>query len=319
MDTTQLIIDSAQKIFSDYCTKELLDSAEQGNFAQALHTLVVENGFDQLGTASSGTTAAEMYAFIQECGRYAVPLPIAESLLVNNWSPGTGLSSIGEWVDDQIINVAWGRQCQRVVGVARNNREIIVVDQPKVIDRSVNLAGEPRDTISIQDAQSQQSIAMDADDVYAQMALTRINLIAGGLQTVLDLGLQFASERVQFGRAISKFQAIQHSLAVVAAEVAAAKRAADAPVDALGDDRFVFEVAASKARVGEAVGLVAEQVHQIHGAMGFTHEHRLHHYTRRVWAWRDEWGNEFHWQALLGAHLAQLGADRAWDFIATRG
>ena len=115
--------------------------------------------------------------------------------------------------------------------------------------------------------------------------------MAGTLQAVLDLGLQFAAEREQFGRSISKFQAIQHSLAVVAAEVAAAQRAADAGVDALGTDRFVAEVAASKARVGEAVGIVAEQVHQVHGAMGFTHEHRLHHFTRRLWAWRDEWGN----------------------------
>ena len=50
---------------------------------------------------------------------------------------------------------------------------------------------------------------------FAQMALARTNLMAGCLQAVLDLGLQFAAERSQFGRSISKFQAIQHSLAVV--------------------------------------------------------------------------------------------------------
>ena len=87
-----------------------------------------------------------------------------------------------------------------------------------------------------------------------------------------------------------------------------------------GTDRFIAEVAASKARVGEAVGIVAEQVHQVHGAMGFTHEHRLHHFTRRLWAWRDEWGNETYWQRVLGARIAGLfGADQAWGYIATRG
>ena len=60
-----------------------------------------------------------------------------------------------------------------------------------------------------------------------------------------------------------------------------------------------------------------EQVHQVHGAMGYTYEHRLHHFTRRLWAWRDEWGNEFYWQAKLGQHLASLGADRVWGYIAT--
>tara|TARA_B100001175_G_scaffold221897_1_gene188903 strand:+ start:62 stop:481 length:420 start_codon:yes stop_codon:yes gene_type:complete len=137
------------------------------------------------------------------------------------------------------------------------------------------------------------------------------------MQTVLDLGVQFASERTQFGRSISKFQAIQHSLALVACEVAASRRAAEAAIDALGDRRFVLEVAAAKARVGEAAGFIAEQVHQVHGAMGFTQEHRLHHYTKRLWSWRDEWGNEFEWQTLLGQEVARSGADSAWSFIAT--
>lgn len=53
--------------------------------------------------------------------------------------------------------------------------------------------------------------------------------------------------------------------------------------------------------------------------MGYTHEHRLHHYTRRVWAWRDEYGTESQWQLKLGNHLAGIGADALWDFLATRG
>ena len=52
--------------------------------------------------------------------------------------------------------------------------------------------------------------------------------------------------------------------------------------------------------------------------MGFTHEHQLHHYTRRLWAWRDEYGNETYWQQRLGNHLAGIGADAVWDFIATQ-
>ena len=180
------------------------------------------------------------------------------------------------------------------------------------------MAGEPRDTIRLPDDAEILTLEQDPESQLAQLALTRINLMAGGLQALLDLGLAFANEREQFGRPISKFQAIQHSLAVVAAEVAAARRAADAAVDALDTDRFFVEVAAAKARVGEAVTVSAEQIHQVHGAMGFTHEHRLHHFSRRLWAWRDEFGNEFFWQQRLGQHIAALGADNAWSFIATR-
>ncbi|MFP6834824.1 MAG: acyl-CoA dehydrogenase family protein, partial [Pseudomonadales bacterium] len=103
------------------------------------------------------------------------------------------------------------------------------------------------------------------------------------------------------------------------AEVAAAVRSADAAVDAIGNERFSLEVAAAKARVGEATGICAEIAHQVHGAMGFTHEHQLHHFTRRAWAWRDEFGSETYWRRRLGEHVAGLGADSVWNFLATRG
>ena len=106
-------------------------------------------------------------------------------------------------------------------------------------------------------------------------------------------------------------------LAASAAEAAAAGRAADAAADAIGDQRFLMEVAAAKSRVAEAAGLVVEAVHQVHGALGFTYEHQLHHFTRRLWAWRDEYGGQAWWQATLGRHLCDLGADQVWDFLAT--
>ncbi len=314
--TQQLILDTAGRIFNDHCNKPLLDRAEQGHLAETLWGQIAENGFNLLGTADSGTSAQDMFAFIQLCGNHAVPLPIAETLLVNRWcGPGDGLFSVGEVADGRIVEVPWGRAVQKVVGVQRNSDTVFVVNAPEVVEQGVNMAGEPRDVVSLPDTAEQLTVA----DAWAQMAVARSNQIAGSLLKLLDLGILYSSERIQFGRAISKFQAIQHSLAIVAAEAAAAKRAADAAVDALDGDRFVFEVAAGKARVGEAAGLVAEQIHQVHGAMGFTHEHQLHHYSRRAWAWRDEYGNEFYWQALLGSHLANLGADQVWSFIATRG
>ena len=322
MDTRQLIIDTAEKIFADHCQKSLLDAAEQGAFPQDLWDKIVGNGFHQIGSLGSGTEAADIYAFLKVCGRFSVPLPMAEALLSNQWL-ATGVTaseadfaSIGRRNDDSINQVPWGRKATKVLGVVADSNKVLVMDTPSVNDTGSNLAGEAHDTFLL--AGTEREIEVE-ESPFAQMALARTNLMAGGLQAVLDLGLQFASERSQFGRSISKFQAVQHSLAVVAAEVAAAQRAADAAVDALGTDRFIDEVSASKARVGEAVGIVAEQVHQVHGAMGFTYEHRLHHFTRRLWAWRDEWGNEFYWQAKLGSRLAAMGAEKVWGYIATRG
>ena len=318
MDTSQLIIDTAEKIFTDHCDKSLWDATEQGVFPCDLWRQLVENGFHQLGSANSGTETKDLFAFLKVCGRYAAPLPMAEILLANRWlgasAPAQGFASIGTQAGDSLVQVAWGRQVSPVLSVEAGSHDVSVFDAATLQQRGANLAGEPRDTM-VAGAVSRR---IELEDLpYAQMALARTNLMAGCMQAVLDLGLQFAAGRSQFGRSISKFQAIQHSLAVVGTEVAASQRAADAGVDAMGTDRFEQEVAAAKARVGEAVGIVAEQVHQVHGAMGYTYEHRLHHFTRRLWAWRDEWGNEFYWQAKLGQHLAKLGADRVWGYIAT--
>jgi acyl-CoA dehydrogenase len=49
--------------------------------------------------------------------------------------------------------------------------------------------------------------------------------------------------------------------------------------------------------------------------MGFTREHHLHHVTRRLWAWRDEFGNETLWQTRLGRLVTQQGADQLWPLL----
>ena len=313
-DTQQLVLDSAEKIFANGCNKCVLDAAEAGQFPEALWGLVRENGFHLLALPSSGAELEDVFAVLKTAGRYALPLPLAEVLLANRWlnHDGDELISVGILRDSQVVDVPWGRQASRCVAVNAHN-ELMEVTGGDLRRRS-NLAGEPRDALI--DVQS--SIVHVEEPVFELMALSRVALSAGALQRVLELGLQYATEREQFGRTISKFQAIQHTLAVVAAEVAAVLRSADAAVEAIGDTRFAMEVAAAKARTGEAVGVVAEAVHQVHGAMGFTYEHTLHHFTRRLWAWREEYGNEVYWQARLGRHICALGADNVWDFLATR-
>jgi acyl-CoA dehydrogenase len=53
----------------------------------------------------------------------------------------------------------------------------------------------------------------------------------------------------------------------------------------------------------------------VHGAIGFTYEHSLHFFTKRLWSWRDEFGNEAEWNLLVGRHMARAGADRLWAEI----
>ncbi|MGB3952195.1 MAG: acyl-CoA dehydrogenase family protein, partial [Solirubrobacterales bacterium] len=71
----------------------------------------------------------------------------------------------------------------------------------------------------------------------------------------------------------------------------------------------------AKLRAAEAAGTVAAIAHQVHGAMGVTREHRLQYFTRRLWSWRDEDGNEQLWGHWLGRRVLGRGADALWPSI----
>jgi acyl-CoA dehydrogenase len=79
-----------------------------------------------------------------------------------------------------------------------------------------------------------------------------------------------------------------------------------------------LEAASAKIRVGEAAGEGAAIAHHVLGALGFTQEHVLHRYTRRLWAWRDDFGSESVWAVKLGNLVAAEGADALWPMLAAR-
>lgn len=323
MATDRLLIDAAERIFADNCDKARLDQAEAGTFPAALWQVITDNGFQQLALADSGVELADAFAVVRQSGRHALPVPLAEALLANRWLGDSAvLTSLGRVDADRVVDIPWGRQAERILGIDFERGAFVQIPGPgagTAVTEGSNLAGEPRDSVALPAGAEWVPLLEPVEPALAYLALARSAAMAGALERILELCLQYAGEREQFGRPIGRFQALQHNLAVMAQEVAAAGRAADAGMDAIGGDRFELEVAAAKARVGEAAGIVAEIAHQVHGAMGYTHEHQLHHFTRRVWAWRDEYGNEVFWQARLGSHLAARGADRLWDFLATRG
>jgi acyl-CoA dehydrogenase len=106
---------------------------------------------------------------------------------------------------------------------------------------------------------------------------------------------------------------------VAAARVAARVAAADAPwAGAPQADHARFSAAVAKVRVGEAASRGAAIAHQVHGAIGFTHEHSLHFATRRLWAWREEFGADAWWAERLGQAAIAAGAAGFWPALTRR-
>jgi acyl-CoA dehydrogenase len=116
---------------------------------------------------------------------------------------------------------------------------------------------------------------------------------------------------------------VQHNLARLAGEVAAAVAAAGSAADAVAqahafDEAVFLEAASAKIRCAEAAQEGVAIAHQVHGAIGFTKEHILHRFTLRLLSWRDDFGNESHWAVALGNLVAARGADDLWPLVASR-
>jgi acyl-CoA dehydrogenase len=139
--------------------------------------------------------------------------------------------------------------------------------------------------------------------------------MAGALERVLELTLAFCEQRVQFGKPISKYQAVQHQLAVLAEEAAAARMAVEM---ACADEQpHPLRVAMAKARCGEAAAVVAPMAHALHGAIGVTAEFELQRYTRALHAWRNDFGAAPFWFDRIG--LAALAAQgTSFEFLETQ-
>ena len=140
--------------------------------------------------------------------------------------------------------------------------------------------------------------------------------IIGALDAARDLTVAHTSERVQFGRPLCKFQAVQHSLAEMAGEIERARAATELAITAATDFGFDsaatdYAVTVAKVATGRAVGTVTTIAHQLHGAIGVTVEHRLWLFTMRARSWVDDFGTTTHYARRLGRMA--LTADDPWQ------
>jgi alkylation response protein AidB-like acyl-CoA dehydrogenase len=345
--TESLVTETAERLFADLARAEVVNAAEAGTWPSELWGAVIEAGFlDALGGDAGGALdgLGDAVDIVRSAGRHAVPLPLAETMLAR-WlmrraglTPPEGPLALvvdgpedhvelrrigGDWrLSGAARRVAWARNASGLV-VSTGVAVALVALVGAVIEHGTNLAGEPRDDIALDlklDARSVAGAPVDADAavVYRLGALFRAAQMAGALEEALQLAVTYAGDRVQFGRPIAKFQAIQQQLALAAEQVAASGVAVASAVAAAGTGDLAFAAGAAKLRVGEAAGRVCDIVHQVHGAIGFTHEHRLHQLTRRLWSWRDEFGVESAWALELGRLMASQGADGIWPFLAER-
>jgi acyl-CoA dehydrogenase len=345
-DARDMLVETAARLFRDYCTPELLKASNEGAFSPDLWSALADAGLTKAlvseRAGGAGVDLADGLALLIEAGRFSVPAPLAETMLAGWLLDSAGLPVLdgaltfaavrsGESVTakrdgeacrlgGKLARVPWARDAVGLVVLASDGGKPIIAFLPRDSYRATaghNLAGEPRDNVEFAAASAKAAPSdLELEDWRALGATARAAQMAGAMQRLLALSVQYAQERVQFGRPIGKFQAVQQNLAALAGQAAAATAAADGAIEAAGRDLRSPLIAAAKIRCGEAAGIGAAIAHQVHGAIGFTQEHSLHYSTRRLWSWRDEFGNEAQWSHRLGASAAHAGADQLWTMIA---
>jgi acyl-CoA dehydrogenase len=157
-----------------------------------------------------------------------------------------------------------------------------------------------------------------ADELNRRGGWARCLQIIGAFDAACLLTVAHTGERVQFGRPLSRFQAVQHSLAAMAGEIERARAAATLAVAAATDYGFDdpatdYAVTVAKVAVGRAVGPVTTIAHQLHGAIGVTIEHGLWLTTMRARSWVDEFGTTGEFARRLGRMA--LAATDPWDVV----
>jgi acyl-CoA dehydrogenase len=337
---------TVDRIFEEHCPRPMRETAEAGEWPAALWQALEEVGLTRAAlTEEAGGSGIEfedaMFA-LKRSAYHAAPVPLAETMLAGRLLAAAGIEVpegsltvapvqsndqlkfargvAGATVSGMAHRVPWGNACAHAMVVGEfEGKGMVGLVSTSGAARGVekNLAGEPRAELKFELTPLVAFAPLEGAlaRLETEGALYRSVQMAGALERILEYTLQYANERVQFGRPIGKFQAVQHMLAVLAGQVAAASAAADAAVESSSQAPDDFAISVAKSRIGEAAGKGAEIAHQVHGAMGYTREHNLHYSTRRLWSWRDEFGNETYWQTRLGRIVAANGADALWPML----
>jgi acyl-CoA dehydrogenase len=291
----------------------------------------------------AGGSIEDALPVAREIGRHAAPLPLAESLLAHEALAGAGLARpagvltlaldvrAGAALDSArglfrgvLAEVPWGAEAAGIVAVVGGAGEArLVLLSPAhaaACERGANLAEEPRATLRFEEARAASApvAANAAERLFERAALLRTAQLSGALAAALARTAAYAMARVQFGKPIGQFQAVQQTVARMGSEVAAVDCAVAAAFRAAAWGDAGFEIAAAKLRANLAVDLVAAAAHQVHGAIGFTREQDLRLFTQRLLAWRGELGSDRFWSARLGAAVAARGAGAFWRDLTAR-
>ncbi len=263
------------------------------------------------------------------------PLPLSETILSNYIlsesaiNPPTGIVTFAtntknlqiknNMISGEILSVPYLNLTKNLLIVHESNstKQAILINQinGKIIHKK-NFLAEPRYDIKVEKLNIAEIKPLNNNiDFKFLGAVLRSAQMIGAMEKILDLSINYCSERQQFGRALSKFQAIQHQISDMAVELSASSAALSGITDLNLNNKNFNDIAISKIRAGIAAGKIIAISHQVHGAIGFTKEYELSYFTKNLNSWRNDFGNESYWEEFLGKRFLEKNNKNLWEYL----
>ena len=349
-EANPVLASAVTRIFSELSTPDVINQAEKGEPQKQLWKALSETAIPWAWVPEEyggvGLSVSDCGPVVRLSGKYAVPAPLCETL-ISAWllartgcevpitsltvapinSAGSVTLSTDGRLNGVLYKVSYAAEVEQIIVIVPCDTEYAIVSVPRQeaqLSNGTNLAGEPLNDIRFNDLKVNIIRKYEypglVEALHKVGALVRSQQMAGALDRILEMSVEYALERKQFDRPIAGFQAVQHNIAVLAEEVAAAQCAADNGLMqwtrfGIDDMRTEFAIAAAKIRCGEAAARGAKIAHQVHGAMGFAREYPLHQFTRRLWSWCDDFGSTSDWALKLGYLVCREGSTALWPTI----
>lgn len=334
--------DTVERILADTLDKNDIDAAEERRLPASLYDALIENGITMMlmpeDQGGIGASVADAAVILRAAGEAAAPGPLLETMLGQTLLAQAGLDPVDgllslifvdglavpgegatQWTDAAIHDVPWSEAVSHVLVVARAEaggaRVIVTQASEWTVTASFDAAGEPRDSLAAASIAAEVAPLGNYDELLRTAAILRGAQILGAIDWSFRRSVEYAGERKQFGREISKFQAIQQMLAELADHVLASAGITEAAAEGLNASL----VAAARARLGDAADATITIAHQVHGAIGFSLEYALNSRTRRLMAWRDDFGSVPYWRRTLAKDFAGLTREAFWPAVSDAG
>ncbi|MBU8915974.1 hypothetical protein BGM25_08040 [Bacillus sp. FJAT-29953] len=347
MDEMELILkESFEKILEDFCDNDLLKESESNGVPTQLLETLEEFGVYLIGIdeaeGGSGFEKKHGLELAIIAGNYALPIPFT-ALLFRNWiayqekldskshlscgpfDQRIKINSEEEYLANGKIENIYGYTKGNdvlVIGTNERGEEHLVLLDASQLEFKIkhNLANEPVYSFELINHSPKLVKLINPSVVnyyFSLQLLLNLAVATGALKKIVELTIEHANTRIQFGKPISSFQMNKNNLSIMAESVKQAEIMTRTCIESLKDEmdqQYYLELMVAKLKVCEAINTATAIAHQIHAAMGFTQEHILHYYTRKLWSLRDEYQSESYWSQEISRFV--LAEEKGlWEII----